>query len=219
MKKIFIVSLLSSIIVGCVVKEELNLKKDMTGGFTLSCNVQQAKGMFQAMGADSLYQVFDRMEEHGGPIAGIPLDSVEGINSIALVIDKEKSEFGINIGFDHPNKISEALKQSSHDFLRIYTGKEENSGAVYGFKKGALTFDYALQSANDLPEGWESLEQLYNMTTFIFVITSEAEIISCSNDIFNISENRKEARLEMSREQLYQARDSLFTTFKFDLSD
>ena len=135
-----------------------------------------------------------------------------GISNVSTIVNKKKYTYGLNLKFDNPVSLNEAMNKIQH---YVATGKD--SSAVlktfeyYHFSDKKLTLKEPLKKKSDSQEGDESNEKLEKMTEMISmqweVSFAERKIKKVNSTLEVIQNGKKQVTLKIDGNEMSK-RDS-----------
>ncbi|MCU0390495.1 MAG: hypothetical protein MUE81_05220 [Thermoflexibacter sp.] len=186
------------------VKEEISMKSDGSGTYTMLIDMSKSK---------NLLDIFMKMNENEDKVSPAEIDStfvkgaedlnkMEGITNAQSVNDKKNYVFGMKFDFKDIDALNDALNETNRrkypeleSFPPIYKLEKKNLERTNFFYFKGLT-DFSEQSGGD-QQKVEQMRGILQTATFISIIRlPQGKIKKFSNDKFVLSEDKKELKLQ-----------------------
>jgi hypothetical protein len=201
-KSLFFVLILLSLSSCFELREEIDIKPNGTGTYTMIVDMSKSK---------TLLDMFMKMNENGDKVSMAEIDStflkgsddlnkIEGITNAQTINDKTNYVFGIKFDFKDVDALNDALNETNkrkypelENFPPIYKFEKKSLERTNYFYMKGLT-DISEQAGGD-PQKIEQMKTLLKTATFSYIIRSpEGKIKKYSNDKSVVSADKKELK-------------------------
>lgn len=196
----------------CTVTEEINLKKDFSGTYSIKINMGDMVTSLQGFGGDSLLKGMNEGLEDMDKSAN-ELNSIEGISNSKAISDKVNHIYGMQFDFSDIDALNRA-KGKDGDALSSLTGTgETDENHVFFVKKGKkLTFNFPdFKSNEDLGMG----AQMLTSSKYQIIFKTEGRIKKVNNKSYTLSSDGKSAKNEIDLSELLDGKSDFNVTLKF----
>lgn len=194
----------------CTVTEEISLKKDFSGTYSMKVNMKDMITSLQGFGGDTLLKGMDDglkdIEK-----STTELNAMEGISNSSAIVDKENHVYGMKFDFADIESLNKAKSKDSGG-LKALTGESDESHVFFTKKGKKLNYKFpSIKSDQDVGMG----AQMLGSSKYQIIFISENKVKKVSNKAYTTSSDGKSTKYEIGVMDLLEGKADPDVNLKF----